>query len=366
MSLTKERAAIIHKFCSYVTKDISNLPERIVDGIRSHFGYNAIYGVREIDSGGNVIIHQMYGDNRYKRDHSLYREVLSKTDLFETSMARIFEESAARGKMVWTLQDLGYSYDEFFCSTYGKLAGKSGFGYKAIIVSSQPLGKYYHSLSIYKPKFQGDFTEDEMSFLETLAALFNAFFYAYLEDLRHQALKAVFNYKLTDRNSQLCIMDTHFDPLFKTNGFDKAIGKLFKKGSWTDFVLDVIGDMDEASSAVYCEDVIEDKNVKLRVCVYVPDTDISIFDTKLINVTIDRLPEAEKSEGASVTAVDYSCYGFTARELDVLNLLIRDESVDDIAEQLYMAKSTVRTHISHIYKKLGVRSRLEAVNKLRQ
>lgn len=358
------KAEIIHKFCSYVTKDISSLPERIVDGIRSYFGYNAVYGVREIDGDGNITVLDLHGDNRYRRDYGLYKEVLSKSDLFEINMPRIFEESATRGKMVWTLHDLGYSYDDFFNSNYGRLAGKSGFGYKAIIVSPQPLGKYYHSLSIYKPKFQGDFTEDEMSFLETLAVLFNAFSAAYLENLRHQALKAVFNYKITDRKSQLCVMDTHFDPIFKTDGFDKTIAKLFKKSSWTDFVLDVIKDIDEAPSGVYYENVIEEKKVKLRVCVYIPDTDVSIFDAKLINVSIDSVLAEEREEAAEAVP-DLTGYGFTARELEVMELIVRDESVDDIADKLFMAKSTVRTHISHIYKKLGVCSRLAAMNKLR-
>ena len=364
MSLSNDKAAIMHKFCAYVTKDISSMPERIVDGIRSYFGYNAIYGIREIDAEGKVTIHELQGDNRYRRDYGLYKDVLSKTDIFETNMARIFEESAARGKMVWTLHDLGYSYEDFFNSEYGLLAGKSGFGYKAVIVSSQPLGKYFHSLSIYKTKFQGDFTEDEMYFLETLAALFNAFFAAYLEDLRHQALKAVFNYKLTDNKRHLCIMDTHLEPIFKTTGFDKAIGKLFKKGSWQDFVLDVIVDIDEASSAIYYEKELVDKDVKLRVCVYVPEMDVRIFDTKLINVTIDELIEAEEEE-PELPAADLSGYGFTARELEVLELFMKDGSIDDIAEALFMAKPTVRTHISHIYRKLGVSSRLEAMSKLR-
>jgi LuxR family maltose regulon positive regulatory protein len=51
----------------------------------------------------------------------------------------------------------------------------------------------------------------------------------------------------------------------------------------------------------------------------------------------------------------------TERELEVLRLLTTKLSVPEIADQLYVAVSTVRSHTKNIYGKLGVHSRLEAV-----
>jgi LuxR family maltose regulon positive regulatory protein len=53
------------------------------------------------------------------------------------------------------------------------------------------------------------------------------------------------------------------------------------------------------------------------------------------------------------------------RECDVLRLLNSSLSVPEIAEQLTVAPSTVRTHVRAIYGKLGVHGRLEAIEKAR-
>jgi DNA-binding NarL/FixJ family response regulator len=51
----------------------------------------------------------------------------------------------------------------------------------------------------------------------------------------------------------------------------------------------------------------------------------------------------------------------TAAESRVLALLPTHLTVEAIAEQLGRTRSTVKTHIAHIYKKLGAGCRAEAV-----
>ncbi len=51
------------------------------------------------------------------------------------------------------------------------------------------------------------------------------------------------------------------------------------------------------------------------------------------------------------------------RELDVLRLLASDLSGPAIARELSVSVNTVRTHTRHIYAKLGVTNRREAVRK---
>ena len=55
----------------------------------------------------------------------------------------------------------------------------------------------------------------------------------------------------------------------------------------------------------------------------------------------------------------------TERELDVLRLLVGELSTSQIAQNLYVSPSTVRTHVKSIYRKLGVSSRKDAVLKAR-
>lgn len=49
------------------------------------------------------------------------------------------------------------------------------------------------------------------------------------------------------------------------------------------------------------------------------------------------------------------------RELDVLSLMARGHSNKDIARELWLGESTVKTHVSHVLRKLGASDRTSAV-----
>ncbi len=53
--------------------------------------------------------------------------------------------------------------------------------------------------------------------------------------------------------------------------------------------------------------------------------------------------------------------GLTSRELEILGLMIHGHSNPDIAEKLFVSRSTVKFHVSNILMKLGVKTRTEAV-----
>jgi len=53
------------------------------------------------------------------------------------------------------------------------------------------------------------------------------------------------------------------------------------------------------------------------------------------------------------------------RELEVLRLIVRGDSNQEIAETLVLAIDTVKRHVSNIYSKLGVHTRVQAVARVR-
>ena len=53
--------------------------------------------------------------------------------------------------------------------------------------------------------------------------------------------------------------------------------------------------------------------------------------------------------------------GLTPRELEILRLMVHGDSNPDIAEKLFVSRSTVKFHVSNILMKLGAATRTEAV-----
>ena len=67
------------------------------------------------------------------------------------------------------------------------------------------------------------------------------------------------------------------------------------------------------------------------------------------------------STGASVVVdPDASISGLSAREQEVIRLVAAGCSDSEIADQLYISKRTVTTHVGHILTKLNLTNRAEA------
>lgn len=55
----------------------------------------------------------------------------------------------------------------------------------------------------------------------------------------------------------------------------------------------------------------------------------------------------------------YKKFGLSSREIEIAELLLKNQTNKQIAKELFIATSTVATHIQHIYEKFGVKSRSE-------
>jgi DNA-binding NarL/FixJ family response regulator len=81
----------------------------------------------------------------------------------------------------------------------------------------------------------------------------------------------------------------------------------------------------------------------------------SVLSPSVVPVVFDALrhrPETKSSSGPN---------SLTERELEVMNLLAKGRSNPQIATQLWLSEKTVKNHVNHIYAKLGVVSRAEAI-----
>lgn len=77
------------------------------------------------------------------------------------------------------------------------------------------------------------------------------------------------------------------------------------------------------------------------------------FSPYLVNLGMEERLSEDKREQKS--------YGLTAREIEVLNSISLGTPNKEISAQLFISLETVKSHVKNIYKKLGVKNRVEAV-----
>ena len=79
------------------------------------------------------------------------------------------------------------------------------------------------------------------------------------------------------------------------------------------------------------------------------------------SVTRRVIEEFVRRPPSSVQTIPPEVGELTARELEVLKLVAKGLSNAEIAKELFVSETTVKTHVAHMLTKLGVRDRVQAV-----
>jgi DNA-binding NarL/FixJ family response regulator len=88
---------------------------------------------------------------------------------------------------------------------------------------------------------------------------------------------------------------------------------------------------------------------------------VATGDTLLAPTITRRLVEQYLRRPAPGSRTPPGLGALTERELDVLRLVARGSSNQQIASTLFLGESTVKTHLTHLFAKLGLRDRAQAV-----
>lgn len=83
-------------------------------------------------------------------------------------------------------------------------------------------------------------------------------------------------------------------------------------------------------------------------------------------VVVEKEVYLQSASPAAVNEVELKKLNLSSREYEVLQLLTKGYSNAEIAENLFLSLSTVKTHVSNLFVKMDVKSRTQAIEKARR
>lgn len=92
----------------------------------------------------------------------------------------------------------------------------------------------------------------------------------------------------------------------------------------------------------------------------------NIINTKFFNEVLQKTKEFGNIYPNKYKKNNIQSEELTKKEMEILKLIAKGRSNKEICEELSISIATVKTHINHIYSKLGTKNRIQTLNKLKE
>jgi two-component system, NarL family, response regulator LiaR len=87
---------------------------------------------------------------------------------------------------------------------------------------------------------------------------------------------------------------------------------------------------------------------------------------KVQTVIVEKEIYVTRQDDFTINETELKKLNLTAREYEVLQLLTQGHSNTEIAENLFLSLSTIKTHVSNLFVKMDVKSRTQAIEKAKR
>ncbi|HTF30833.1 MAG TPA: response regulator transcription factor [Flavitalea sp.] len=87
---------------------------------------------------------------------------------------------------------------------------------------------------------------------------------------------------------------------------------------------------------------------------------------KVQTLVVEKVVYKSKSADCIINTAELEKLNISKREVEVLQLMAQGMSNQEIAEQLFVSLSTVKTHSNNLFEKLDVKRRTQAIEKARK
>ena len=247
---------------------------------------------------------------------------------------------------------------------YREVIGPLGLMYEARSVSTMG-GELWGAIDLAREHGRPDFSAREVTLLRRIAPHLGAGLKAAI--LRSQA-SAETN---SDRALGVLILDNRGRVLYHTPGAERCLADLGDLGpGWQEgdglpmAVWAVMGALRRALKS----ETERDRASVPRVCIRARSGQWLTLQASMSESHLGSQGEIvliiEAAGPKQMAWLNTAAYGLSSREREIVDLIVRGLPSKQIAASLYVTEDTVQKHLSNIFEKVGVRSRLALVKRL--
>lgn len=359
--LTNQEFDNIFAFYSVINRDYTNFENIVLLSLETLFDLRlTAYAVYKVDNNGGMVVDHIHSNSIRKELLDQYRKKYYLEDALLKKYAQFCYSNTASTYYTDGMMDPGV----FDNTEYTRLINNYKIAHQAIIGINGSTGSTIQLVIVFKTEEAGDFTEREKALFQYIGRAFNQSKALYSRNNRQQRkLEAVAAY-CDEVSFGFAILDGKGRLIQCNSTFMAYSAKLSSGLTKAEIAKDII-------FAVTGKDCLPEKNY-FREESHVNGLVITLQKKKILlsnrneNLYFITL---QKDKGDRVPELDpinlSSRYGLTRREADVTLLVVKGYNNQEVADELFVGLSTVKTHISNIYGKLSVNSRTEMIRKLR-
>lgn len=360
--LTTQDFERILSFYSAINMDYSHFENIVLLSLANYFDMRlTAYVCCRQDEGGSLYVDQVFSDSINKDLLEKYKSRYSQDDPF---VEKYFQLSYANASMNY-LTDDGLPA-EYTGGARLKQFRRYEISHEAVIgINGAAVGDTVHFIKVYKALTEEGFSERELALFQYIGQAFNSSKALYD---RHMILKrklaAVssfgdelsFGFAILDSRNHLIQCNSTF-----MSSLSKISSGLDQKAVMKELIRAFTGTYKLPDQNYFR---LETKKNGMKLTIQKKRVEYPNLRAEyLFFLTVSEECAQELPRFDSLELMDI--FGLTRREAEIALLIAKGNDNREIADELYLGLSTVKSHVSSIYGKLSAKNRTDAMKILR-
>lgn len=353
--LTESDYTKILSFIAQIKKNNNDFQQHVLNLLHDIFGFKHV--------NFNLINHKLETFNSRlcnitENAKAQYYDYYHKTDIFSPKNSLNLWNT----KNVITISDImpisQFEKTEFYIDFL-----KKDMLYYELVLPLKANNRLIGGIGVFKEKDENNFSNRDIAILSRLNEFISNDLCSYLEYSSIQKECQTYHDCFEETPTGIIILDQNFAIKRYNRAAEIFAGKLrlgnSPHSSMQQFIYEIISKFSAEINNPHADITFFYKTYKINIMFnLIPSVCESLDSVYMIFIT-----EENENKLTSPDSLRES-YNLTAREADVLSLVKDGLSNEEIAKNLFISTHTVKSHMENIFKKLQVKNRTAALNKI--